>query len=292
MVFAAGAGGSRAAAPPDRLPPTKPTIDGEAQARELRPTFTFAARDRRTPAARIRFTCSLDGAAMRPCARIYRPLQDQTFGKHVLRVRAFDMAGNASPVSVRTFDIIGFWDAGGEIKLAPTHANPGPDRYGNTTWFYLYSPGPEHDPASYRQLPEFVVIGDAGWQVWRTSFIPWPLTGYHYGYLTMHPGVGPTFGANAILGWRSPVAATVRLDVNMKAHETHCPGRADGIDWSIDQGARTLLSGTLAPPDTARTTVTTSVAAGEMIYLITSGRLDWGCDGTQTTLTIQTVPTA
>jgi hypothetical protein len=201
------------------------------------------------------------------------------------------LAGNASPITVRTFNIVGFWDAGAEFKLAPSPANPAPDRYGNSTWFYLYSPGPEHDPASYRQLPEFVVL-DPGWQVWRSGFYAWPYTGYSYTYLTMHPGVGPTFGANAILGWRSPVAATVRLNANIRAHETHCPGRADGIDWFIDQGPRTLLSGTVAPPDTARTAVTTSVAAGEMIYLIASGRADWGCDGTSTTLTIQTVPKA
>lgn len=297
IAIACVGGRSEAAAPPDRLPPTKPTIDGDSESRALRPVFTFAARDRRTPAFRIRFTCALDGATMRPCARVYSPLQDQAFGRHILRVRAFDLAGNASPVTVRTFSVVGFWHAGSDFKRAPAPANSGPDRYGNTTWFYMYSPNPEHNPANYRLLPVFVVI-DPGWQVWRTALNPFDpgshggtQAGYSYSYLHMHPGQGPNFGQNAVVGWRSPIAATVRLQANIKAHETHCPGVADGIAWSIDQGSRTLASGALTPSQTAVPTITTSVSAGEMVYLITSGGAQDSCDGTQTTLTIETVPT-
>jgi hypothetical protein len=298
-IVAAGVGGraDAAPAPPDRLPPTKPTIDGDAEPRELRPVFTFGARDRRTPASRIRFKCGLDGATLRPCARIYRPLQDQALGRHVLRVRAFDLAGNASPITVRTFSIVGFWDAGSEFKRAPSPANPGPDRYGNTTWFFMYSPNSQHDPTSYRLLPAFVVL-DPGTEVWRTALNPFDpgshggtQAGYSFSFLTMHPGQGPNYGQNAIVGWRSPVAATVRLQANIRANQTHCPASADGIAWSIDQGSRTLASGVLTPSQSAVPTVTTSVAAGEMLYLIKSGGVDTTCDGTLTTLTIQTLPT-
>lgn len=299
MIVVAGIGGrSQAAAPPpDRLPPTKPTIDGELETRELRPVFTFGARDRRTPPFRIRFRCGLDGATLRPCARIYRPLEDQALGRHVLRVRAFDLAGNASPMTVRTFSIVGFWNGGSDFKRAPAPANPGPDRYGNTTWFFMYSPSSAHDPATYRLLPAFVVI-DPGWQVWRTDLNPFDPgghggtgAGFSYSFLWMHPGQGPNYGQNAIVGWRSPVSATVRMQANIRAHETHCPGVADGITWSIDQGSKTLVSGALLPSQVAAPTITTPVAAGEMLYLITSGGVDTNCDGTLTTLTIQTVPT-
>ena len=67
---------SAAAAAPgpwDRLPPTKPTIDGQLRPTVLRPVFTFGATDRRTPRGKIRFRCAFDGAALRPCARIHRP---------------------------------------------------------------------------------------------------------------------------------------------------------------------------------------------------------------------------
>jgi hypothetical protein len=279
------------------VPPTKPTIDGDLETRELRPVFTFGARDRQTPASRIRFRCGLDGASLRPCARIYRPFQDQALGKHVLRVRAVDLAGNASSLTVRTFSIVGFWHGGSEFKRAPAPANPGPDRYGNTTWFFMYSPSPTHDPATYRLLPAFVLI-DPGWQVWRTDLNPshpglhgGTGAGFTYGFLYMHPGQGPNYGQNAIVGWRSPVPATVRLQANIRAHETHCPGVADGITWSIDQGSRTLASGTLTPAQVAAPTITTPVAAGEMIYVITSSGPDTNCDGTSTTLTIQTLTT-
>ena len=291
IVFAALGGRSDAAsAPPDRLPPTKPTIDGDLEARELRPVFTFAARDRRTPASRIRFKCALDGATMRPCARIYRPLQDQTFGRHVLRVRAFDLAGNASPIAERRFSVVGFWDAAADFQRVPTPANPGPDKYGNTAWFYLYSPNPEHDPASYRLLPLFVV-SDPGTDVWRTepNCCGGTQVGYSFGRITMQPGT-PNLGQNAILGWRSPVTSMVRLQANINANQTNCGVPANGINWSIDLGSRTLMSGLIVPGQSAVPVITTSVVAGETIYLVMNDAGDTNCDGTFTRLTIQTVP--
>ena len=78
---------SAATAPPDRRPPTQPTIAGQAEQTTSRPVFTFRAADRRTPRGKIRFRCAYDGAALRPCARVHRPATALAFGSHVLRVR-------------------------------------------------------------------------------------------------------------------------------------------------------------------------------------------------------------
>ena len=282
-------GGSPGAAPPpDRMPPTAPTIDGDFPSRDLRPVFTFASRDRRTPSARLRFRCAFDGATMRPCARIHRPLADLSFGRHVLRARAVDLAGNVSRTTVRPFTIVGFWDAAADFQRAPRPGNPGADRYGNTVWFYLYSPNPEHDPAAYRLLPFFVAV-DQGTEVWRNQAdgLGGSQAGYSFGRITMHPG-HPNLGQNAIVGWRSPVAATVLLQADVNANQVSCSVPANGVNWSVDRGATSLASGVLRPGDTASPRITARVGAGESLYLVLNDAGDSNCDGTLTRLTVET----
>lgn len=164
MLVIGSAGATSAALPRDRVPPTRPTIDGDGQQKDLRPVFTFGAIDRRTPSGRIRFRCAFDETTMAACARIHRPSEDLSFGQHVLRVQAVDLTGNASRTAVRNFAIVGSWDAAADFQRAPSPANPGRDRYGNTAWFYLYSPNPEHDPPNYLLLP-FIALLDPGTEV-------------------------------------------------------------------------------------------------------------------------------
>lgn len=278
-----------APAPPDRQPPTKPTIDGQLRPTILRPVFTFGATDRRTPRGKIRFRCAFDGTALRPCARIHRPIATLSFGQHTLRVRALDLAGNGSRVTSFSFVVVGSWDAASDFERAPRPANPGRDRYGNTTWSYLYG-GREHDPATYQLLPTFAVVAE-GWEAWH--ILPNALSAsvaLINTQIVLHPGPS-TPGQNAVLAWRSPLAATVSMEASVSTvHPVNgCSVPANGISWSIDQGARTLRAGTLAALGTVENVkFSTTVAAGESLYVVVGDRGDSSCDATGVRLLIET----
>jgi hypothetical protein len=80
------------------------------------------------------------------------------------------------------------------------------------------------------------------------------------------------------------------LQANINADQTDCSVPANGIKWSIDQGAGTLASGVVTPGQSALPVVTTTVRAGETIYVVMNDAGDSSSDGTFTRLTIQTVP--
>ena len=279
-------GGWAALTPPDRRPPSRPTIDGQKQPTILRPVFAFGATDNRTPKGKIRFRCAFDGSPLRPCARIHRPNDRLSFGGHTLRVRAFDLAGNASRVASLSFRVVGSWDAAADFERAPRPANPGRDRYGNTSWFYLYG-GRTHDPATYKPLPTFSVLAP-NWEVWLLSpNFQTASVGFNNGQMILHPGV-PQPGQIAILGWRSPVAATVRVQAAISVVGPPCPVPANGISWSLDKGAETVRSGLLEPAGLDNFEQTLTIAAAESLYLIVDDRQDSNCDSTLVRLTIET----
>ena len=290
LVAAVSVGRSEAAAPPpDRLPPTKPTIDGQLRPTVLRPVFTFGATDRRTPRGKIRFRCAFDGATLRPCARIHRPAATLPFGPHTLRVRAFDLAGNASRVTSRSFTVVGAWEAAADFERAPRPANPGRDRYGNTTWSYLYSQGRSHDPAGYQLLPTFAVIAP-NWEVWHLlPNFQSASAGYINGQTVMHPGGPANLPQNAVVGWRSPVGGTVKIELAIENHAaSNCPVPANGIVWSLDQGTRSVRSGAVAPGAVTNQALDASVTAGESLYLVVEDNGDSNCDSTGVRLVIET----
>ena len=283
--------GAPAATPRDRVPPTTPTIDGPLRPEVLRPVFTFGATDKQTPRGRIRFRCGLDGAALRPCARIHRPAVALSFGKHTLRARAIDLAGNVSRVSTFAFTVAGSWDAARDFERAPRPANPGRDRYGNTAWFYLYSVNPEHEPGTYQLLPYFEVK-QPGWEVWRNrqgAGTGGTESGYNFGRIILGPGHF-NLGQNAVLGWRSPLTATLRVEADISTNPASlCGVPANGVVWSIDQGAVTVRSGSLGPGQTANRSFTIEVTAGESLYLVVNDAGDSNCDSTLVHLAIATV---
>jgi hypothetical protein len=286
LVAGLGSGAWAASAPPDRLPPTRPTIDGQRQPTILRPVFTFGATDRRTPRRKIRFRCAFDGATLRPCARIHRPNAALAFGRHTLSVRALDLAGNASRVTSFSFRLVGSWDAARDFERAPRPANPGRDRYGNSAWFYLYS-GRVHDPATYQPLPTFSILAP-NWEVWLLApNFQSASTGFSNSAMIMHPGPSNP-GQNAVLGWRSPLASSLLLQAAISVVSPPCAAPANGIVWSIDQGARTLRTGALAPGAAANVELSLTVTAGESVYLVVEDAGGSACDSTDVQLSIET----
>lgn len=283
--------GARAATPPDRLPPTKPTIDGQRAPTVLRPVFTFGATDRRTPRGKLRFRCALDRAVLRPCARIHRPAASLSFGAHTLRVRAQDLAGNLSRVATFAFSVVGSWDAAGDFERAPRPANPGRDRYGNSTWFYLYSGTAAHDPANYHAFPTFAVLAPT-WEVWHNSpgnptQSPGSATGFSNNRIIMHPG-HYNLGQNAVLGWRSPVASDVLLTARLENFDGICPVPENGILWSIDKGTSSIRSGFLGPSALTQMELTISVVVGDWLYVVVNDAGDSNCDTALVDLTVET----
>lgn len=274
---------------PDRVPPSKPTIDGQVAPVVQRPVFTFGATDRRTPRAKIRFRCAVDGAALRPCARIHRPLAALSFGTHRLRVRALDLAGNLSSVTSFSFRVVASWNASTDFERAPRPANPGRDRYGNAVWSYRYSSqGRSHDPSTYELLPTFSVLG-SNWEVWLLApNFQSASVGFNNSQMILHPSPS-NLGHNAILAWRSPFRASVRLEASLYRLHLDCPVPANGVIWSLDQGNRTLRAGTLVDGTPENFQMTLTVAAGESLYVIVDDHGDSNCDSTGIRLTIETV---
>jgi hypothetical protein len=84
----------------DMVPPRIPIVvlsralDGGAA------TYRLSSKDAFTPASALRFRCAFDGAALRACAM--RFMRTLSRGRHVLRVRALDGAGNRSPLRTLT----------------------------------------------------------------------------------------------------------------------------------------------------------------------------------------------
>ncbi len=278
------------APPRDRRPPTLPTVDQLAPT-ELRPIFRFGATDDRSTRAQLRFRCAIDGLDLRPCAHIYRPSSALPFGPHVLRVRALDGVGNQSRTAALSFTVVGVWDAAGDFARWPRQQNPGRDRYGNTTWFYLYSPPDRvHDPSAYVVMPTFWTV-TPGWETWVVQpFWASATVGFNNGQIVLQPGKidNRQFGG---FEWRSPVAQTVHVVANLETQppRTCNPGEfGNGVVWWIDGGTQTLGTGTLAQGAAAHAELTTSVAAGDALYLIVGDNSDPPCDTTAVDFTVET----
>jgi hypothetical protein len=283
--------GEGASPPPDRIAPSKPTVDGAGHTTDLRPVFHFGARDNRTAPAQIRFRCAIDSSLLHTCARIYQPFAALPFGPHVLRVRALDRAGNASRLTTAVFTVDGRWDAEADFPFAPRPENPAHDHYGNTAWFYLYGPPGLHDPTLYQPLPEFHVIDPAN-QYWDFGFRPdgsiaTPLVGGNAAqkFMVFHPD----HLNSAILGWRSPYTGKVSIALQLSFPDPVVQAGSNGVVWSLDRGGTMLQGALLTPGNEARVTMTLDITAGETLYLVISDNGDTNWDTTVGQLVVQTV---
>ena len=213
-----------------------------------------------------------------------------SFGEHVLRVRALDLAGNASRVASLSFRVVGSWDAARDFERAPRPANPGRDIYGNSTWFYLYSGTPAHDPGNYHVFPTFAVMA-LNWEIWHNGLgnpnQTGSSTGFNNNRITMHPGQY-NLGQNAVLGWRSPVEAEVLVMARIESYDGVCDLPENGVLWSIDKGADSIRSGFLAANGRTQLELTTFVSVGESLYVVVNDAGDSTCDSTMVDLTVET----
>jgi YVTN family beta-propeller protein len=84
--------GMRAASSRDKTPPSAPRVQGPRRTSNHAPSFRFRSRDPDNPAGKLHYRCSFDSRHLHACALRYR--QRLKTGKHLLRARALDPAGN------------------------------------------------------------------------------------------------------------------------------------------------------------------------------------------------------
>jgi hypothetical protein len=78
----------------DTKAPSRPRVVGPRFARASSPQYRFSSADPGTPRRRVRFRCAFDTKRLHGCSATYGRRLRQ--GRHVLRVRAVDPAGNES----------------------------------------------------------------------------------------------------------------------------------------------------------------------------------------------------
>jgi hypothetical protein len=81
----------------DTKPPSKPKVRSQPASGVV--VLRFSARDRGTPARRVRFRCAVDSTRLHACRARHRAHLPP--GRHVVRVRAVDPAGNQSAKTAR-----------------------------------------------------------------------------------------------------------------------------------------------------------------------------------------------
>jgi hypothetical protein len=81
----------------DGHPPTRPKVIGPRVTRSRSPTYRFSSSDAVSRPNEIRFRCAFDKKRLHACGSRYR--QRLRRGRHVLRVKAVDALGNASPTA-------------------------------------------------------------------------------------------------------------------------------------------------------------------------------------------------
>ena len=73
----------------------------------------------------------------------------------------------------------------------------------------------------------------------------------------------------------------------MRSH-IDCSVPANGVVWSLDQGNRTLRSGTLIDATEETFNLTLAVTAGETLYVVVGDNGDSNCDSTVVEFTVET----
>ena len=108
------AGSAQSSHRKDNVAPRTPRIIGPKWTTSTRPVYVFSSSDQRTAPRRLRYVCAFDRGHLRRCPRRYsRRLR---VGKHRLRARAIDRAGNRSRLASIKIRVGG----------GPAHPPPGP----------------------------------------------------------------------------------------------------------------------------------------------------------------------
>lgn len=191
------------------------------------------------------------------------------------------------------------WNLASDFRLHPGQANPNPDACGTpAVWHFMQSATLDRDPRTYTPLPNFMpnlsgVDGLQGWMGNAPSSTP--LIGLNATDATQPPGtlnwpphtivVHPAPNQLAVVGWRSPVDASVSLTGSVRDIDAAC---GDGISWAIHKGTTSLASGSYANGGSqqfragigAYRLVNIQVRQGDFIYVTIHPKGTYYCDST------------
>jgi hypothetical protein len=189
------------------------------------------------------------------------------------------------------------WRLASDFSTAPSQSNPNPDRFGHPdTWEFLQA-RVLHSPSTYTLLGDFVpdAFGVQGLEQWQGPFVSGgpldqlPAVGINTTGVEQFPftiswpadvvRVHPLGNDAVAVGWRSPVAGYVRVDVALSDLDSSC---GDGVGWFVDNGGTTLASGQF--PNGGDDAVSLNVMVDkrtELYFIVTDGgRGDYSCDST------------
>jgi hypothetical protein len=118
------AGVAPSAVQADRSPPTAPRIVGPRTTSSIKPVYSFSATDRQTARSKLRYRCSFDTLRLHACTARFS--QKLGRGRHKLRVKAVDRAGNQSRMTSLTVDVTKTQAGGSEKGKGKGKGRPQP----------------------------------------------------------------------------------------------------------------------------------------------------------------------
>lgn len=176
----------------------------------------------------------------------------------------------------------------------------------NDVWYFMESTSLEHNPVTYRFLPNYSAIcpnfsvpldGLACW--WDTleptnPFAAYPHIGLNFNDqdVDLWPAqtmlLHPQNNRLAIVAWRSPKDLRVTIEGAIGPVPPSGPACGDGVHWSVEMGTEVLASGdtSQASDDSEFEVERLKVRSGEVLYLVADPKNDDFCDGTRASLKI------
>ena len=183
------------------------------------------------------------------------------------------------------------WNPAQDFQVFPNQINPSPDGYGNpAVWSYLRSDGPYHDPSHYQPFTHYTVVAP-NVELWDTGVPGLPFEvgierSLHLMILHPHQACFHSCNLYSIIGWTSPINGVVDVVGDLSLPPLSACDVGSGINWSVDKGATSLVSGQAAAGDTGAFSLTTRVWRGETLYFVDDAGSDTFCDQTLLNLNI------
>jgi len=206
-------------------------------------------------------------------------------------VIVFALVAALVPVAAQAGTAGKVWNAAADFQVFPNQANPGPDSYGNAgVWSYLHSDATVHDPSHYVPFDHYSVIA-SNVEQWDTGVPGKPfLVGVERGLhqMLLHPNIGCNFTCflYAVIGWRSPINGVVNVYGDLHLPPASICASGHGINWSVDKGSSSLVTGTTVLGGAGTFTATIGVKRGDSLYFVVDPGFDTDCDLTFLDLTI------
>jgi hypothetical protein len=177
------------------------------------------------------------------------------------------------------------WNPTTDWLRSPNQRNPSPDHYGNANvWSYGYAP--RAAASSIILFPSYASDAEQWYAPGLTNLFVADIPGVG---VTIHPyAESASVVRDAILRWRSPVAATLSMAGRVELVQGQCVPDAFGIIFTVLQDRQELSRIVLPAGGAEGFSLTATVQPGDSLFFEVDAGTDARCDATQLTLTITT----